>query len=190
MCRLMSSIKSDDEIEDLLNHKNNSLHKLDVQVKIIGSGNHGNGGSKSHKTPDKNKDNHATLAVTAELIGVRKAGELFKTSESTVSNYKNGLNAIRDQDPELQQKIDEKLGKISNKIVDKVDILLDIFAEEKMGELKAGEVPSSVEKLVSTMDKINRRNERMNGDNGGFRPQVILYAPKQINISEYITKEV
>lgn len=186
----MSSIKTDDEIDDLLNHKNNSLHKLDVQVKIIGSGNHGNGGSKSHKTPDHDKDNHATLAVTGELIGVKKTGELFKTSESTISNYMNGLNAQRDPDPELQRKIDEKLGRISTKIVDKVDILLDIFAEEKMEELKAGEVPASVEKLVSTMDKINRRNERINGNGEGFRPQVILYAPKQINISEYITKEV
>lgn len=185
----MSSIKSDDEIESLLNHKNNSLHKAQVQVKIIGQGNHGNGGNRNHTTPDRDKDNHATLAVTAELIGVKKTGELFKTSESTVSNYKNGRNAQREIDPELREKIDERLGKVSEKIVDKVDILLDIFAEEKMAELKAGEIPSSVEKLVSTMDKINRRNEGMN-DNGEFRPQVILYAPKQINISEYITKEV
>lgn len=190
MCGYMSSIKSDKEIDDLLNHKNNSLHKLDVQIKIIGQGNHGNGGNRNHTTPDFNKDNHATLAVTAELIGVKKTGELFKTSESTVSNYMNGRNAGRDKDPELQKKIDERLGRVSEKIVDKVDILLDIFAEDKMEELKAGEIPSSVEKLVTTMDKINRRNERMNGDNGGFRPQVILYAPKQINISEYITKEV
>jgi predicted transcriptional regulator len=186
----MSSIRTDDEIDDLLNHKNNSLHKVNVQVKIIGSGNHGNQSSDDKKKghQDRNKDNHATTAVLAELIGGKNTANLLGMNECAVSNYRNGKNSSGAVDQELIEKTEEKLGKINTKIVDKVDQLLEIFAEEKMSDLKAGEIPSSIKSLIDTHDKINRRHE--NNVDGSMRPQVVLYAPKQINISEYITKEV
>lgn len=183
----MSSIKSDEEIEALLNHKNNTLPKTGVEVKIIGPGNHGKGGRKSGTPTDRNKDNHATVAVTAELIGNKAASELFNVHPATVSNYVNGRNSNHVPDPVLQEKIEQRIGKINNKIVDKVDQLLEIFSEDVMVNLKPGEIPTSIERLVNTHDKINRRHEKGDGSN---KPQVILYAPKQINISEYITKEV
>lgn len=186
----MSSIKSDAEIEDLLNHRNNSLRKTGVEVKIIGSGNHGNQKSDNKRKgeQDRDKNNHATVAVMAELIGGKNTSELLNIHEATVSKYRNGRTSNNDIDVELKVKTEEKLGKINTKIVDKVDQLLEIFAEEKMDELKAGEIPSSVEKLVNTFDKINRRHE--NNNNGNLKPQVLLYAPKQININEFVTKEV
>ncbi len=185
----MSSLKSDDEIDALLNHKNNTLHKVGVQVKIIGSGNHGNQRGNPGVTPDQNKDNHATVAVTAELIGTQAASKLFNMNDRLIGRYRRGNNGDNTPDPELTEKVEEKLTGISKKITDKVDLLLDIFAEDKMSELKPGEIPSSVDKLISAQDRINRRHEKL-GDNGNNRPQVILYAPKQINIDQYITKEV
>lgn len=185
VCRLMSSLKTDKEIEDLLNHKNNSLNK--VKIKVIGKGNHGNQGNVNGTPNDRNKDNHATVAVISELIGGKGAASLFNMSESTVSNYRNGKNAAGAVDAVLQDKVESKLNKINEKIVDKVDQLLEIFAEEKMEELKAGEIPSSIEKLINTHDKVNRRHEKMPETN---RPQVLLWAPKQINIENYVSQEV
>jgi predicted transcriptional regulator len=187
----MSSVKSDAEVEELLNHRNNSLRKtnVNVAVKIIGSGNHGNH-SKDNKNrghQDRDKDNHATIAVMAELIGGKNTSDLLGVHPSSVSKYRNGKTNSNDVDPVLIEKTEEKLGKINTKIVDKVGQLLEIFAEDKMEDLKAGEIPSSVEKLVNTYDKINRRHEKL--DNS-VKPQVVLYAPKQININEFITKEV
>lgn len=183
----MSSIKSDKEIEELLNHKNNTLKKVGVEVKIIGSGNHGNGGAPKGSKYDRNKDNHSTIAVTAELIGDKGAAQLLGTSQAQVSKYRRGLNSSNDPDPELQELTERKLGRISTKVVDKVDQLLELFADDRMNDLQPKEMPGAIEKLVNTYDKINRRHEKGDGSN---RPQVILYAPKQINISEYITKEV
>lgn len=186
----MSSIKSDKEIEELLNHSNNTLHKVNVAVKIIGNGNHGNQSHddkrKGHQ--DRDKDNHAAIAVLAELVGGKGAAEIMNTNQSAVSQYRNGKNASGKIDPELIAKTEEKLGRINEKIVNKVDQLLEIFIEDKMSELKANELPAATKSLIDTYDKINRRNDKNMGDN--LRPQVVLYAPKQINISEYITKEV
>jgi predicted transcriptional regulator len=186
----LSSIKSDEEIDDLLNHTNNSLHKVNVQVKIIGSGNHGNqiNDNKRAGHQDRDKDNHATVAVLAELIGGKSTSELLNVHPAIVSKYRNGKNGNNDIDPELIAKTEAKLEGITRKTVDKVDQLLEIFAEDKMEELKAAEIPSAAEKLINMVDKINRRHDKELGDN--MKPQVILYAPKQININEYLTKEV
>jgi predicted transcriptional regulator len=123
----------------------------------------------------------------AELIGNKSTSELLDVHPAVVSKYKNGKNCSNIPDTELVEKIENRLGKINDKIVDKVDYLLDIFAEDRMSDLKASEIPSSIEKLVNTSDKINRRHDPTNGN---LRPQVIIYAPKQINVEEYITKEV
>ncbi len=178
----MSSIKSDEEIEKLLNHKNNS-----VKVKIIGSGAHGKGGNRAGTKNDRSKENHSSAAVLAELVSGKAAAEIFEYTQSAVSKYRHGRNSNNDEDGELRRQLDEKLGRINGKIVDKVDTLLEIFAEDKMSELKAGELPPSIERLVSTYDKINRRHEK---NEGAIRPQVLLWAPQQTNISNFVTKEV
>lgn len=189
----MSALKTDEEIKKLLEHENNALKSRNhVEVKIIGSGNHGNQSrGEDTKNPGsqlRSKESQAVVAVTAELIGTTAAAELLGTSTSAASSYRHGMNADRKPDAELQRQIDEKIGKVNKKVADKVDLLLDLLDEEKMLELKAAEIPSSAEKLVNIYDKINRRNDKNLG--GESRPQVILYAPKQINVEQYITKEV
>lgn len=183
-------LKSDEEIERLLSHANNGLNKPGVQVKVIGSGKHGNQGHEPKNAGHqlRSKDDQATAGTLAHLIGGKNTAELLGTSESAVSHYKHGRNGSGVPNGELKTKIDEKLDKINEKVVDKVDQLLDIFAEDKMTELKAHEIPSSAEKLIAMFDKIKRRNDE-NGNNF-VRPQVILWAPKQINITELISKEV
>lgn len=182
----MSSIKTDAEIENLLNHKNNSLLKKGVKVKILGKGNHGNGGNIKGTTADRNKDNHATVAVVAELIGNKGASELLDVHEASVSKYKNGKNSNNDVDVQLKEKIENKLEGISKKVVDKVDTLLEIFAQEKMASLDGKEIPPAIERLINTYDKVNRRHESGNVS----RPQVLLWAPKQINIDQFVSKDV
>jgi len=183
----MPSIKSDEEVELLLNHKNNALIKNGVKVKVIGAGNHGNGGNHNGNNTTRSVEDKATIAVTAELIGGKNTSELLGVSESVVSRFRNGKTASDASDPNLREKIEEKLEGVRKKVVDKVDMLLDIFAEDKMLELDGKDIPSAVERLIGTYDKVNRRNEK---NDGIQKPQVILWAPKQINIDQYITKEV
>jgi len=183
-------LKSDEDFDKLLKHPNNGMNKITVATKVIGSGNHGNqsheGKNAGHQIRDK--ESQAIVGVLSTLIGGKVTAELMGTSESAVSSYKHGMNGSRVPNGELKSKIDEKLDRINDKVVDKVDQLLDIFAEDKMSELKAHEIPSSAEKLISMFDKIKRRNDE-NGSNY-IRPQVLLWAPKQINITELISKEV
>jgi hypothetical protein len=185
----MSSIKSDEDIESILTHTNNALHKVNVAVKIIGSGNHGNQAKDNKRAGHQNRDKdvQATIGTLATLIGGKNTSELLDVHASAVSKFKNGKNANNDPSSELLSKTDAKLENINNKVIDKVDQLMDIFAEDKMDELKASEIPSAAEKLIGMFDKINRRNDK---NDNTLKPQVVLYAPRQINITEYITKEV
>jgi hypothetical protein len=183
-------LKSDEEVERLLNHKNNGLNK--VEVKIIGSGNHGHqkveGDHKNNGNQLRNKEDQANVGVLAELIGGKVTSELLGMHPAVISKYRNGKNASNIPNGELKSRLDTKLENINEKVVDKVDQLLDIFAADKMSELKASEIPTSAEKLISMFDKIKRRNDESGV--GFVKPQVLLYAPKQINITELITKEV
>lgn len=183
----MSSIKSDEEIEKLLNHKNNSLHKNGVKVKIIGPGNHGNGGNHSGVRIDRSLEDKTTIALTATMIGPNATSELLNIGRPQAGQYRNGKNGDGKVNPALREAIEDKLEGVRKKVVDKVDQLLEIFAEDKMTELEGKEIPGAIEKLVGTYDKVNRRNDK---DGNIQKPQVILWAPKQINIDQYITKEV
>ncbi len=183
----MSSIKSDDEIDRLLNHKNNSLIRNGVQIKVPGKGNHGNGGNNTGNNTTRTTEDKAIIATTAELIGVKGTSELLNINPSVVSKFKNGKTANNDVDIALRDKIEGKLEGIRSKVVDKVDRLLEIFAEDKMDELEGKDIPPAIERLIGTYDKVNRRNDK---NEGITKPQVLLWAPKQINIDQYITKEV
>lgn len=183
----MSSIKSDEEIEALLNHRNNSLHKNGVKVKIIGSGQHGGGGNTSGTHTNRTIEEKATIALTAEMIGNKNTAELLNVNSTVVGFHKNGRNGDHKPNLLLREAIEEKLEGVRRKVVDKVDTLLEIFAEDKMTELEGKEIPGAIEKLVGTYDKVNRRNDKSDGIQ---KPQIILWAPKQINIDQYITKDV
>jgi hypothetical protein len=183
-------LKTDAEVEALLSHVNNGLNKIQVQVKTIGSGNHGN---QSHEGKNagnqlRDKEDQAIVGTLATLIGGKATAELTGLHPAAISKYRNGRDANNVPNGESKKILDAKLDNINNRIVDKVDQLLDIFAEDKMSELKAHEIPSSAEKLISMFDKIKRRNDE-NGA-GIIKPQVLLWAPKQINIGELISKQV
>jgi len=176
--------KTDEEIEELLNHKNNGL----VKHKIIGSGNHGN--HSSTKQPDKKRttEEKVEVAVLANLIGVKAAAVATDNHESTVSKFSRGLGTNNRPEVELVNGIEKRLGSVSEKVVDKVDILMEIFAEEKMAELKPNELPVAIEKMVSVVEKINKINGK-DGSNSS-RPVVIIHAPRQQPLEQYILKEV
>ena len=158
----MSSIKSDEDIESILTHTNNALHKVNVAVKIIGSGNHGNQAKDNKRAGHQNRDKdvQATIGTLATLIGGKNTSELLDVHASAVSKFKNGKNANNDPSSELLSKTDAKLENINNKVIDKVDQLMDIFAEDKMDELKASEIPSAAEKLIGMFDKILTKEKK------------------------------
>lgn len=178
--------KTDDEVAELLNHKNNGL----VKIKIIGQGNHGN---QSHAPKDYSDakdttEKKAEVAVIATLVGQKMAAAITNTHPATVNKLVNGKNTNNDPDPALVSEVDKRLGRISDKAAEKVEVLLDIFAEDKMDGLKASEVPVAAEKLMNIIEKVRKGNDRNGG--GVSRPVVIIHAPQQQTIEQYITKEV
>lgn len=178
--------KSDDEVEEMLGHRNNGL----VKIKIIGQGNHGNQSHEKKKTERKDTvEQKAEVAVLASLIGNKMAGEITDTHPATVSKLVNGKNTNNTPDPALVSEVDKRLGRISDKAAEKVEVLLDIFQSEKMDELKASEIPQAAEKFVGIIERIRKGNDKNNGS-GVSRPVVIIHAPQQQTIEQYITKEV
>jgi hypothetical protein len=186
----MSIYKTDEEIEALLEHPNNGLKKINVEVKIIGSGNHGNQSEEGKNAGNQRREleTKVNIGTLAHLIGGKSTSELTGISESQISKYKNGKNSSNVVKSEIVEAIDERLGNVSKKALDRVEVLMDLFVEDKMNELKAGEIPSAAEKLVSIFEKVNKSNDK-NGNNAS-KPTVVIYAPRQLNINEYITKEV
>lgn len=185
----MGVFKTDEEIKALLEHPNNGLNK--VKVHIIGSGNHGNQSHDDKKAGNQHRstESKAQVAILAEVLDSNKvAGELLGVGPTQVSQYRSGKNANNIVDAELVRARNEKLNGITKKVVDRVDTLMDIFVEEKLADLKASEIPGAAEKLIGIFDKINRKDEGSNGNGKGV--VVNLFAPKQINVSQLITKEV
>lgn len=184
----MTIYKTDEEVEDLLNHKNNGLRKIGVEVKIIGSGNNGKQGNSSKRSRELTVDDKAEVATLAHLIGNKATQEILGMDKAQVSQYKAGRNSSAVVEPELIAETERRIGKVSDKALGKVEQLLEIFAEDRMLELKAGEIPSAMERMSGVFDRISKHNGR-NGT-GISKPNVIIYAPKQINIHEYPNKEV
>src|SRR4030067_3186850 len=173
----MSAFKTDEEIESLLNHPKNGLKKINVQVKIIGSGNHGKQSEDSKKSGEQHRDleSKANVAVLAEFIGNKNAGLLMGMGPTQVSQYKNGKNASNVVKTDLVHAIDERLEKISKKTVNRVNTLLNIFVEDKMNELKPNEIPQAAKSLIEIFEKVNKSSDK----NAGLvnKPSVVIYAP-------------
>jgi hypothetical protein len=186
----MSSIyKTDEEVEILLNHPKNGLKKIDVEVKIIGKGNHGGQGNGSGKRRDLSIEDKTQIATLAHLIGGKATSEITGTHATHVSQLKNGRNSNSQPEPEVLARMGERIEKISDKALEKVGALIEMFSEEKASELKASEIPGAAEKMAGIFEKISKHNQDL-GIGANSKPTVILYAPRQINIDQYISKEV
>lgn len=187
----------DNKVEELLNHVNNSTRvvNVDVEVKRIGSGNHGNHDSKENGNGTKKNGNQlrdteskADVGVLAALVGNKAAGQMLGIGATQVSQYSRGLNGSNVSSLELKKELEERLGFLEQKAIDKVDLFLDMIAAEKVIEMKGSDLANSAEKMVNVFDKLRRRNEKI--DNLTNKPTINIYGPAQVKSDTYISKEV
>ena len=187
-----SLFKSDEEVEELLEHENNSV----VKIKNLGSGNHGNhdtGGKKNNEGDQvRGEEAQSEIAVLAELIGNKATSKLTGVGETQVSQHKNGKNSNGDVKTGLVLNKNEKLDFLSDKASDKVGLFLDMLSAEKLDDMKAKDIASSAGKMADIAMKLKTRSPNPFGfdGSGNGRPQIHFYAPVQLNVEEYITKEV
>lgn len=191
----MSVFKTDEEVEKLLAHPNNGINKIkaavDVKIKTLGTGNHGNhdrGNGKKNGNQLRAVEDKADVGVLANLVGNKAAGQLLGVGSTQVSEYKHGRNGSHKSDPNLKSELESRLSFLEEKAVDKVELFLEMISEEKALEMKAGEMASSAEKMVNVLDKLRRRNDK-DGANL-VRPQIIIHGPALVKSDNYIVKEV
>lgn len=186
-----SIFPTDEEVEKLLSHEKNGLVRAGVEVKIIGKGNHGNGGlgePGQNRPANRSLESKADISVLANLIGVKATSEILDVSPAVVSKKKNGKTSSDAPDPELVIERDKRLGIVSEKALDRVDILLDVISEEKMNGLSVKDAAVTAEKMVNVFDKLKKKDPREMGNDG--RPSVVFYAPRQVTLNDYRIQEV
>lgn len=189
---MSNTFRDDEEVDRLLGHENNACVVTDVIVKNVvkGSGNHGKHDRGDKKSGDQLRDtsSKADVGVLAEIIGNKGAGELLGVGETQVSQYRNGKNGSNVTDIELRREMDQRLGKLEEKTIDKVDLFLKLISEEKVDELKASDMASGAEKMVNVLDKLRRRHEK-SGDLA-VKPTIHIHGPAMVKSDTYLTKEV
>lgn len=166
--------KEDLEIETLLNHPRNILHKSIGQGKSVFP--HPNGiGSESRLTiQDK-----AEIAILATLVGNKAAAKLTGEDPSNVSRMKNGVTNNGGEDASIRAATAAKLAPIQAKAVDKVDMLLNIIREDNLGDLGPKDAAITAEKLVNIFEKITPVKVTDN------RINVVFYSPAKREVSSY-----
>ena len=185
--------KSDEEVDKLLNHDNNTIPN-NVEVKIIGSGNHDNHDKGSKKNGNgeqiRGAEDQSQIGVLAKLIGNKATSALTGVGPTQVSQHKNGKNSNNKVVSELVEEQEAKLDFLGQKAIDKVDAFLELLDEDKMLELKAKDIPAAASKMMDIADKIKRRNQVHVDEDRASRPQIHFYAPVQMKVDQYLTKEV
>lgn len=186
--------KSDEEVDELLNHQNNSIPPKTVEVKIIGSGNHGNHDKGNKKNGNgeqvRGPEAQSQIGTLAHLVGNKAASALTGVGETQVSQHKNGKNSNNKVVTELVEESESRLDSLGNLAVDKVEMFLELLDEDKMLELKAKDIPAAASKMMDIADKIKRRNQVHVDEVRASRPQIHFYAPVQMKVDQYLTKEV
>jgi hypothetical protein len=175
--------KSDDEIEALLNHKNNK-----VSHKGIGYG--GNPNSGGHAGDNKTTyekiplEEKAKLGTLAALIGNKNTAELTGLPTARISQFRNGKNGSK-VDESLKMALLERKDKIQDTCISKVDMFLSMLTEDRVESMDTKDIASSAEKIVNIYDKLGPKNP-----NAGNQIMIQFYAPKMREVADMVTIEV
>jgi predicted transcriptional regulator len=189
---MSNTFRDSEEVDRLLGHDNNASKVIDVEVKnvIKGSGNHGkhDRGDKREGEQLRDTESKADVGVLAEILGNKTAGALLGIGPTQVSQYKNGKNGSNVTDIELRKEMDQRLGVLEEKAVDKIDLFLEMINNERVEALKANDMASSAEKMVNVLDKLRRRNEK--STELANKPIIHIHGPAMVKADQYLTKEV
>lgn len=167
--------KEDSEVELLLDHPKNILHKSSEHGKPLFHHPNGTGSASRLTIQDK-----AEIAVLATIVGNKAAADLTGEDPANVSRMKNGVTTKGGDDNAIRAATAAKLAPIQAKAVDKVDMLLDIIQADKLGDLGIKDAAITAEKLVSIFEKITPIKDPTSN-----RINVIFYSPAKREVSNY-----
>ncbi len=179
---------SDSETERLLEHENNGKVESAprVEIKIIGQGQD----DRVNRTPGPIREKlsleeKVNIGLLASVLGVKTTAEMVDKSPGMVGRIKNGKNGVNHPDQELRAELELRKEGIQSKALEKADMFLEMLGigQELSDNLKAASV---AEKVVNIYEKLAPKKDFLI-DN---RTQVIFYAPKVKESSEYPLLEV
>jgi hypothetical protein len=167
--------KSDSEVESLISHPNNVIHKT------IGTGNHGKGGVKegSVQSPP-NEESRARIAILATILGDKTAAEMTGVDRSYATKFRNGQKLDSSPDQSLEKELISRRGTIQSKALEKAELFLDMIGvnSDLNDDVKRSNI---ADRVVSIFERLAPKTPTINAENA----QIVFYAPKIKESTEY-----
>jgi hypothetical protein len=175
--------KSDDEIDVLLNHKNNGIvHRGLGKGQNPNSGGHA--GDNKHTYDKIELEDKAKLGTLAAIIGNKNASELTGVHPVRLSQFKNGMNGSK-PDEELRPKLLERKAEIQETCISKVDLFLGMLTADRIEAMDTKDIAGSAEKIVNIYEKLGPKNP-----DAGNKIMIQFFAPKVRELDEMQVIEV
>ena len=175
--------KSDEEVDILLNHKNNG-----VAHKGLGQGQNPNSGGKATLYRNEYEkievEDKAKIGTVAAIIGNKNTAEMTGLSDVRVSQFRRGMNGSK-PDEALRSKLLERKTAIQDTCIDKVGMLLDLVSQDRAEAMDTKDIAGTAEKFVNIFEKLGPKNPE-----AGNKIMIQFFAPKVRELDEMQIIEV
>jgi len=180
----MPILISEEVAERKLNHPTNLL----VKHGVVGAGNHNHRGEVGRPEGRLNISPaiKAMIGSLAMIEGPTKVGRAFGIAQGTVSDYKNGNTSNHKKDPKLVAALEENIGLVREKVINKILKHVDAITEEKIEEASLPILSKSASNLASIFDKFRDSN----ATNGILQQQFVFFGVKPRDEGQYNVIEV
>jgi hypothetical protein len=123
--------------------------------------------------------------LLANFDSVRHVGAALGLDKVTVNSARNGQTSHGQDSPELKSKLDEALGTVRDKAMDRLLSSLNLLDDEKIKKASAKDISA----ISANMSKV--MSSTLPKDTGSVvNAQLIVYAPTQVNESHFDTVEI
>lgn len=131
---------SEDEVQEHLDSPMNVLNRIQFKKKY-------NGGKE--KGPNHPETTKVLAGVFANISGNKAAGEAFGMSGQQAMNIKKGNSGSK----ELQEKIDESLGRVRDVALEKLTESLGFITGEKLEKASVRDLASVAKDMATVVEK-------------------------------------
>lgn len=132
---------------------------------------------RGSNVPDQLK---VLVGTLAHLDTQKNVAEAFGVTQPHVSMIKNGVTGGQ----EVADRIEQSLGEVRDKAIEKLMIVFGLLTPEKLGAEKARGLSAIAADMSRVVEKTSPRQF------GGPQVQLVVYAPQQREESKYRTIEV
>lgn len=159
------AILTEAELKERLEHPNNVANIIVNHKKI-----HNGGRRDGDKNIEPKKRELA--GFLAHFDTAKNIGEALDISPIQVHMLKHGKVSHDRPNGELKEAIEERLGIVRDKALDKLLSTIDVIQEEKISKLKVTSQTRVAKDLASVIEKTSKKNE------GAVPVQFNIYAPQ------------